>query len=377
MSPRVDVVVIGGGILGLCVAGFLCEAGRDVTIVDSGGADGTTTNAGSLHVQMQSRFMRKYPGQVPALESTLHLYPKAIAFWRDLERKLNVDFELSITGGLMVAESGEQLSFLATKAARERALGLESHMLERSELEQIAPYLGPSIVGAELCTNEGKLNPLKANAALRRWVERSGAQLIRDNEVLGISRSDKGWRVGAHRAVIDARTVVIAAGAGSRELAEGLGMRLPIEAEPLHMNITEPVAHFIDHLIQHADRPITLKQFKAGHVVIGGGWPAALERVRRYPVVRLESLIGNATLAQHVIPAIGPLRLIRTWAGVNTTTDGKSIVGRAHGFDELFFAIPGDAGYTLGPLIAYLAAQAVLGQRSSEDIEPFSVSRFQ
>ena len=50
--------VVGGGIVGLCLAGFLAEAGHGVVLVDDGRHSGTTANAGSLHVQMQSRFMR-------------------------------------------------------------------------------------------------------------------------------------------------------------------------------------------------------------------------------------------------------------------------------------------------------------------------------
>ncbi|NCG34364.1 MAG: FAD-dependent oxidoreductase, partial [Proteobacteria bacterium] len=91
--PReIQTVVVGGGILGQCVAGFLAEEGREVAIIDAGRPEGTTTNAGSLHVQMQSRFMRLHPDQVPALESGLHLFPKAVALWFELQRHLDADF---------------------------------------------------------------------------------------------------------------------------------------------------------------------------------------------------------------------------------------------------------------------------------------------
>jgi glycine/D-amino acid oxidase-like deaminating enzyme len=55
------IAIVGGGVLGMCVAGFLAENGRDVVLLDSGGPAGSNANAGSLHVQMQSRFMRIYP----------------------------------------------------------------------------------------------------------------------------------------------------------------------------------------------------------------------------------------------------------------------------------------------------------------------------
>ena len=375
--PReIGTVVVGGGVLGMGVAGFLAEVGRDVALLDSGGPAGSNANAGSLHVQMQSRFMRMYPVQVPALESALHLYPKAVAFWHEMERKLGADFGMKMTGGLMIAEDHDQLAFLSYKVGRERALGLDAHILERAELLQLAPYLGPSVVGAEFCANEGKLNPLQANAALRNWTVGGGALVLDDAPVTAVRRDGSGFIVEAGERTMRAGTVVLAAGAGSRPLAAMLGLELAIEAEPLHVNITEPVAPFIHHMVQHADRPITLKQFASGHVVIGGGWPAQRAGPRAHPTVQLASLIGNATLAQHIAPAVGQLSIIRTWAGINTTTDGKGILGPVDSVPGLFVAIPGDAGYTLGPLSARLVADSVLGRKPSEDIATFTPSRF-
>jgi len=168
----------------------------------------------------------------------------------------------------------------------------------------------------------------------------------------------------------------VAAGAGTRELAALVGVRVPAEAEPLHMNITEPAPPLIEHLVQHADRQITLKQLAAGQVVIGGGWPARLAGPDRFPTVVAESLVANATLAQHVVPAIGPLRLIRTWAGINTTVDGRSVLGEVPGVPGVTFAVPGDAGYTLGPLCARVAADLILGRQPPIDPAPYTPARF-
>jgi glycine/D-amino acid oxidase-like deaminating enzyme len=313
---------------------------------------------------------------VAALESALHIYPKAVAFWHAMERKLGADFGMKMTGGLMIAEDRTQLDFLAYKAGRERALGLDAQIMERGELDRIAPYLGGSVVGAEFCADEGKLNPLQANAAIRNWAVAAGVHIHDNMPVTAVAAEAGGFRVKTARGEIRAEKVVLAAAAGTRDLAAPFGLSLAIAAEPLHVNITEPVAPFIHHLVQHADRPITLKQFASGHVVIGGGWPARLAGPRAHPTVELASIVGNATLARHIAPAVGQLSIIRTWAGVNTTTDGKGILGPVEEYPGLFIAIPGDAGYTLGPFCARLVADSVLGQPSPEDIAAFSPSRF-
>jgi glycine/D-amino acid oxidase-like deaminating enzyme len=370
-----ETIVIGGGVVGMCVAGFLAQAGADVLVVDAGLANGSNANAGSLHVQMQSRFMQLYPHLVPGLEGTLHLYPKAARYWAKMEEETGERFELKYSGGLMVAESSEQLDFLAYKADRERALGLDVEILGRERLIEIAPYLGPAVVGAELCKLEGKLNPLLANAAIRRWAKRNGVRSA-------AMRVDRLVREGAEflletsAGTLQAAQVVVAAGSATRKLAADLGVDVPADPEPLHMNITEPAAPFIAHLVQHADRPITLKQFAAGQVVIGGGWPAHLSEERLHPEVRLSSLLGNVALAQHIVPAVGALRVIRSWAGINTTVDGRGVLGPVAALPGLFIAVPGDAGYTLGPLSARLVADAVLGKAPSEDLAPYSPARF-
>jgi glycine/D-amino acid oxidase-like deaminating enzyme len=376
-APReIDTLVIGGGILGSCIAGFLADDGVDVALVDDGAIGGSNANAGSLHVQMQSRFARLYPQNVPGMEQQLPLYPKAVAFWQQLETTLGANFDLKLTGGLMVAESRDQLDFLAIKARRERELGLDVEVLDRTALDRIAPYFGPTVIGAELCANEGKLNPLLCNAAIRNWILNKGVVLIEGARAKRLAKSGSVFTVSVCADTVRASRVVIAAASGSQTLAADLGVSIPAEPEPLHMNITEATAPLIGHLIQHADSMITLKQFGAGHIVIGGGWPAHIEARRGHATVELSSLIANATLAQHIVPQIAPLRIIRTWAGVNTTVDGKGVLGPVTAVSGLFIAIPGDAGYTLGPFSARLVADSILGRQPSEDMKPFSPDRF-
>lgn len=373
----IDVAVIGGGIVGSCLAGFLAEDGVGVALIDDGRIGGSNANAGSLHVQMQSRFMRLYPQNVPGMERQLPLYPKAVAFWQEMQARLGADFDLKMTGGLMVAESRDQLDFLKLKAKRERELGLDVDVLDRAQLDRIAPYFGPDVVGAEICANEGKLNPLLANAAIRRWVIEKGVVLVEGESAGPVRREQQRFIIETGNGRIRAGRVVLAAASGSKALAAGLGVAIPAEPEPLHMNITEAAAPLIGHLIQHADRMITLKQFGTGQIVIGGGWPAHLVGERQHPTVELASLVANATLAQHIVPRIASLRIIRTWAGINTSVDGKGVLGPIGRVPGLFAAIPGDAGYTLGPLSARLVADMMLGRQPNEDVSPFSPDRFE
>lgn len=378
MRPPSDIgtVVIGGGIVGMCLAIFLADEGADVAVLDEGRHAGTIANAGGLHVQLQSRFMRLYPEMVPAFEETLPFYPLAVRHWERFAGRLGEDIELAITGGLMVAESAEQYAFLEQKCRREQQLGLKVEMLDRAALDRIAGYFSPAIIGAELCADEGKVNPLLANQAIRRLALAKGVVHCPETRVTRLARADRSFTVETDRGTVRAGRVVIAAGSGSGKLGEQLGLNIPCRAEPLHMNITEAAEPLIKHMVQHADRQITMKQLGAGQVVIGGGWPATLAGEREHPTVALDSMIGSLSLAQHVVPRIANLRVIRTWAGVNTSVDGRPVVGPVNGIPGLFFAIPGDAGYTLGPLTARLVADTMLGRAPERDVSAYTADRF-
>lgn len=368
-----DILVIGGGIVGQVTAIELARAGARVTVVDAAINAGSAANAGSLHVQMQSRFMRLYPDQVPNIESSLPLYRQAAEEWVRLDAA-HGPVELVRKGGLMLAEDEAQLRFLEQKAAREARQGISVQMLDRPALERIAPWLAPQIIGAELCLDEGKVNPLAANRRLRTAADGLGVKFRQDHigNLTAGHRIEAAGRLETYRA----DRVVVAAAWGAGALVRDLGVAIPSAAEPLHMNITEPCSARIEHLVQHAERSITLKQFGSGQIVIGGGWAARDRGAAAVPAVEPSSLLGNVSLAARLVPSIGHVRIIRTWAGMNTTVDGASVIGPLPACERVVMAVPGDAGYTLGPLVARLAAACVLGQTDRDTIARYSPGRF-
>ena len=373
MAPT-DVLVIGGGIVGLAASSELAQAGARVTLVDAGLNAGSTANAGSLHVQLQSRIMRLYPEQVPKVEAALPFYRKAVDHWEELERKVG-PVGLVRKGGLMLADDAAQLAFLERKAERERRRGLDVEILDRAALERAAPWVGPETHGAELCRDEGMINPLLANSRMIAEIGRQGVARETDR-IRGIEVGSTGIEAVGERGTYRAGEAIVAAAWGSGPIARSLGTPVPTVPEPLHMNITEPCAEGIRHLVQHAERPLTLKQLETGQLVIGGGWPAEDRGSDQVPGIRAHSLLGNVSLAARLVPAIRWLRLLRSWAGMNTTVDGASVIGRLPGAPRVTMAVPGDAGFTLGPLVARMACALVLGRPAPADPAPFSPARF-
>ena len=87
-------------------------------------------------------------------------------------------------------------------------------------------------------------------------------------------------------------------------------------------------------------------------------------------------MLGNLTTAVNLVPSIGKLRLYRTWGGINPITDGNSVLGNIKGHENVFFAIPGDAGYTLGPLCAEVIVDLINSKKNEFYSSKLSPERF-
>ena len=375
-SIECDYIVIGGGIVGGCISYYLSRNNKEVICIDSGAFSGSNSNAGSIHVQLQSRNFRLNPHLIDNLLENLPFYKEAVNAWDRLRLMLDADFDLRVNGGLMVADNEEQLDFLYKKCQKEKAAGLDVEIMDSNKIKKTYPFLSNKVVGAEFCAHEGKLTPLVANKSLQEVSLRSGVKIMKCETVNHIEFKNNEYYIKTNLRDYFCETVIIAAGSGSGKLANFLNINIPTIAEPLHMNVTEKVSMFIPILIQHAERSITLKQISSGNIIIGGGWPARIEEESNKIKIKKESLFGNLTTAVNLVPSIGKLRLYRTWGGINPITDGNSVLGNMKGHENVFFAIPGDAGYTLGPLCAEVIVDLINSKRNEFYSSKFSPERF-
>ncbi|MFZ4531287.1 MAG: FAD-dependent oxidoreductase, partial [Alsobacter sp.] len=371
-------VVIGAGIAGLSTALFLAREGHDVVVLDRGpvNAGASGGNAGSLHAQLLSfdHGARAEAGGGPAAR-TLPLQRDSIALWQSLEAELELDFELAITGGLMVAETERDLAFLAAKTAVERAQGIDCDIIGHNDLRRLEPALDPRFVGAAFCPQEGKINPLVATEGIHRAALAAGARVITGVEVRSIARGTSGFSLATNRGEIRAGRVVNAAGAFASRIGTMLGVDVPVHGAPLQMIVTEPAEPLISRLVAHADRHLTLKQAGNGAFIIGGGWTASLDPVRQHPRPLRDSIEGNLWVAQHVVPGLRKLHVLRSWAAMNINIDGAPILGEHPGLPGFFTCVTSN-GYTLGPIMGRTTAAIILHGDAGRDLTPFSIARF-
>lgn len=395
-----DVAIIGGGLIGCASAYYLSKAGAKVVLLERGqlnrGASGQ--NAGSLHFQLEHRLIRNIEVRQRDLEFYVGLAKIAIGMWRGLDAELGTDTEIGMRGGLMVAESPDDIALLERKARIEQSQGLEVEILDGDGARRLASYLSERIRAALYCPLEGHCNPRLLTPAYARRARELGATVRSRTGVEALSRRSGRWEVaiGAHdpdgrdpnrrdpnpAEVIRCDAVLNAAGAWSAEVAALANIHLPLFPVALTMNVTEKVEPRVPHLVQHVGRKLSLKQTDDGNLLIGGGWRSRLKQragkwqVDESPDILLDSVAGNLRAAVEVVPSIRTLRLLRTWTGTTVNTpDDLPVLGevpQAPGF----FVASGGAGFTFGPVYALLMSELIRGEKTSWPLQPFSSTRF-
>lgn len=377
---RCHALVVGGGLTGCAAAYELAREGIDVLLVERFdlNTEASGRNAGGFHVQIQFEpFEVEGEDWARAWAPTIPLLIDAVARWDALADELDADLEVKLTGSLLAAETEAQLVAIERKAAIERIAGLEVEVLSREELRRAAPYLAPGLVGGLLCPLEGKANPLLAAPAYARAARLRGARIELGVELLAIEPTPNGFRVETTASPIECETIVDCAGVAAGEVSALVGVELPVESWPLQAHVTERVAPLLRHLVYFAGGRLTVKQAAAGSVLIGGGWPSALDRATGRGDVSLTSLAANLRLAQLVIPALRNVRLLRVWTGFcNGTPDHRPILGELDGVPGFFVASFPYLGFTAAPLMGRLAADLVRGRELAYDLAPFAPGRF-
>lgn len=369
-----EALVVGGGITGAATAWNLARAGVDVVLVERGeiGAAGSGANAGSLHAQIQhSPFMERGTSWADAYAPATRFLLDSIGLWRGLGDELGEDLEVSLNGGILVADSAEQMRAIERKVAVENGQGLSSELLSAADLHALAPYLAEGMAGGEYCADEGKANPLLATAALARAAASCGARVLPRTELRGLAQEKHGFTASTSAGVIRCRKLISCGGVEAGAITALARKNVAVSGEPIQASVTEAVAPLIRHLIYYAGAPLTLKQARAGSILIGGGWPARV-RDGRAEVSR-ESLMGNLAVAVGVMPNLRHARVIRTWAGfVNATASWLPLIGELPGAPGLFVGAFPYMGFTAGPLLGKVLADLVRERQPEADISAFS-----
>ncbi len=391
---RADVLIIGGGVVGLSTALFVARAGAEVIVVERdripcGAAYG---NAGLLvpsHCAplpgpgMLAQGLRAMLSAESALSVNLRAglsgggamemarwllgfrractqarFDAAVEVYRELAREsfsIHREFAAGDDADYEFDETGLYHLYLTSEAFREgqadaeslAAHGILSETISGEALRDADPAIGEKVVGAVVNRPDSRINPARFLQWLADRAEAAGARLLSETEVFGVSGGNgRGRRVLTTRGPMAADQIVIAAGAWTGAVARMMGSRVPIEgAKGYSLTFPRP---------ETAPRaPLILEDY---HVVI-----TPFERTLRMTgFLELFGLDGSiparrlAQIRKHVPAYLPGMRLadaVAVWRGFRPCApDGLPVVGRLPGAETVWVA-GGHAtkGLTLGP----------------------------
>jgi D-hydroxyproline dehydrogenase subunit alpha len=375
-TRHADVVVIGGGAVGLSTAWFLAQGGADVLLIDRDEAAmaASTANAGSLHVQLLSYdFNDDTPADGGPAAHTLPLAPRSIALWKELAIAAGEDLGIRTEGGLMLAEDAAGMDWLHRKSRMECRCGIESHVLGSNELRDLAPALSHRMMGADFVPAEGYGDPLRGMMALLQQAQTQGARLLKGAEVQAIGRTSTGWAITTTKGTVTAGRVVNATGPWAARIGRMAGLDLPVTGTVQQVIVTEPAPPMTRHLVALANRHLSLKQQASGGFLIGGGWFGGFDNATGRSSPLRQNIEGNLWVCGRALPAISSLSIVRAWTGINSAIDRAPLLGEVPGVPGFYNAVTAN-GYTLGPIAGQLTAEAILHR---EEIDPrYRIERF-
>lgn len=363
----IDVIVVGGGIVGASAALMLAQKGQRVALVerDFCGSHSSGVNYGG--VRRQGRPLHQLP-----------LSQRAHQLWADLPGLIGIDGEYVRSGHLKLARSHADFAALQTYAEQTRGFGLGLQLLDYTELRARFPWVGDIAVGASLCPQDGHANPRLVSPAFARAARQHGAQVHEQSPVTRIAHDGRLFQLhcanGLH---LQAPWLLNCAGAWAGTVAAQFGEAVPMTSAHPAMLVTEPLPVVMSVSTGVEGGGIYARQVARGNCILGGGRGFALgpQQARPGQAAVLEILRH----ASELYPFLKGAQAIRTWSGTEGyLPDHEPVIGPSstqpgllHGFG---FA---GAGFQLGPAVGEALAEIVCEGASRQPIEAFSIRRFQ
>ena len=411
MPADPDVLVVGGGAVGLFCAYHLNNRGASVAVIERGtvggpqsSSSGNTGFVGTHGVSVLAgpgvltRGLRGLldpaapvvvrPGPDRELLRWLRLFRRACHTPVDTgplvemkQRGLAMLRELcaqdpAFTESGMVLAYKSSRAFDAALAAAPSAVarGIPLRALTPAELRGLEPDTEFDIHGA-LYNEEGAfLRVPSFVAGLGRTLSAKGVDIYEETEVSGFAhRGDTVTRVRTTSGDFRPRAVVIAAGAWSARCARLLGVRLAVQpVRGYSVTVEAPSGG--------PRRPVLLAEGRAAVSPFGSSVRLAgileVSGIRHRPSGRRSD--GLRRIAGGYLPGLAHARAVETWTGLRPCTpDSLPFLGGADPYRNLFVAAGhGAMGMGLAPASGLLVAQAVAGEQPDLDLKPFRIGRF-
>jgi D-amino-acid dehydrogenase len=420
MSAKVEVLVIGGGIIGASCAYYLTRDGKQVTLIERGDAIcpvGASSYANAGLVMPSDPCPLPSPGVLGQglkwlLDSSSPLYIKprpspALARWLagfvaasresrmrggmpvlralgveglkafdELDALGTMDTGYHHTGILSLYLTQERLQGAAAGAPQlEREFGVKTEILDAAAVHERVPGARSEVVGGAYTSEDAHVEPCRLTRELARLAVEQGATVLTATEALGFSRDGRRVTgVMTTRGLLRPEIVVLAAGVWSARLARGLGLSLPLQpAKGYSISVPRPEGVPDDMALYLPEGHACVTPF--GDSVRFAG---TLEFSGMNDRVLNNRIAGIRKGAGRFFADVENAAATEVWRGLRPMTpDGLPIIGRAAAHDNLVVATGHNMnGIMYGPITGRLVAEIVGGRRTSVDLGQLRAERF-
>ncbi|HEX3349498.1 MAG TPA: FAD-binding oxidoreductase [Acetobacteraceae bacterium] len=417
LPEQSDVVVIGGGIAGVCTALFLAEKNISVTLCEKGHIAGEQSSRNWGWCRQMGRDKAEIPLSVEALR-----------LWAGMNDRVEGETGFRRAGIIYTCDAPSDLAEHEEWIEHARLYQIDTRVLTAEEMERLMPGAARKFAGAVYTASDGRAEPQKAASAIAAATIRKGATVLTNCAVRGIETT--GGRISGvvtERGPIRCNSVVLAAGAWSRLFCGNHGLELPqlkvlgsvfrtekldgppevavggsdfafrkrldggytisrrgATAAPIVPDSFRLLADFLPSLwSQRKELRLRLGSRFVEEWRLPRRW--ALDAVSPFERVRVldpEPLEGTLTEAREnlvkAFPAFAPMKVAQSWAGlIDVTPDAVPVIAPVAAIPGFFMATGFSGhGFGIGPGAGRLMADLVAGDTPIVDPAPFRYERF-
>ena len=410
----VDVVVLGGGVVGVACALELARRGRGVTVVerDRIGSGCSHGNAGWLTPSLALPLpapgvVRKALGWLLDADSPFYIQPRfdfelfgwLLRFWastgrarfeRGVEALVGLsrwscaawaelaahgaEFGYRPVGMISIFEHPEALAAARAGIELVGRFGVPHEVWSAEEVREREPAVAGPVAGAYFFPEDAHCEPHLAVAALAEEARRAGVVFLEQTEAFGVEREgDLVRRVLTTRGPIGARDIVLATGAWSKSFGRRLGLRIPVLGAKGYTLIVPRLERQPVRSLMLAERKVAIVPHQATLRLSG-----TLELVDEDLSITHRRVDGIVRAVRGMVPLPDPLPVVELWRGLRPCTpDGLPMIGRARGHRNVWLATGHQmTGLKTSPGTGRLLAELMDGAAPSFDPAPFRADRY-
>jgi glycine oxidase len=354
MKSSADVVVIGGGIIGLTIARALARrGGSDVCLIErsSLGAEASFAAAGMLAPQAEADAQDDF---FKLACRSRDLYP---SFAAALLEETGIDIELDTTGTLYLALNQHDQEEIERRYEWQTRAGLAVELLTAGEARDLEPCVSSATTGALRFPNDVQVENRRLLNALANSVSKLGLTVLSGTNVDGVLVDrNRVTGVQTSRGVIGCAKAVIAAGAWSNFI-QHTPQTLSIEPVRGQMVCLDATPQLTRHVIYSARGYIVPR--RDGRLLAG----STSESAGFAKNVTAGGICSILKHANEISPSVSGLPLVDTWAGLRPrSSDGLPVLGPCDEIDGLFYATGHYRnGILLAPITGEFISEAIRG----------------